>query len=110
MAEGETHICNAGRLRIKESDRIAAMEEELRTFHVDIRSTEEEVWIHGTTSGYSCEETLQGHNDHRIVMAMTVMTLVNHSVCRIEDAQAIRKSYPSFFEDVRRLQGKVELL
>ena len=110
MAEGETHICNAGRLRIKESDRIAAMEEELRKFHVDIRSTEEEVWIHGHTSGYACEETLQGHNDHRIVMAMTVMTLVNHSVCRIEDAQAIRKSYPSFFEDVRRLQGKVELL
>ena len=97
-------------LRIKESDRIAAMEEELRKFHVDIRSTEEEVWIHGHTSGYSCEETLQGHNDHRIVMAMTVMTLVNHTVCRIEDAQAIRKSYPSFFEDVRRLQGKVELL
>ena len=110
MAEGETHIRNAGRLRIKESDRIAAMEEELRKFHVDIRSTEEEVWIHGHTSGYSCEETLQGHNDHRIVMAMTVMTLVNHSVCRIEDAQAIRKSYPSFFEDVQRLQGKVELL
>ncbi len=110
MAEGETHIRNAGRLRIKESDRIAAMEEELRKFHVDIRSTEEEVWIHGHTSGYACEETLQGHNDHRIVMAMTVMTLVNHSVCRIEDAQAIRKSYPSFFEDVRRLQGKVELL
>ena len=110
MAKGTTHITNAGRLRIKESDRIAAMEEELRKFHVDITSNEEEVWIQGNPAGYTCGECLQGHNDHRIVMAMSVMALVNHSVCRIEGAQAIRKSYPSFFEDVQRIKGKVRCL
>ena len=109
MAEGQTHIYNAGRLRIKESDRIAAMEEELRKFQVQIRSNEEEIWIEGNPKGYTCDSTLQAHNDHRIVMAMTIMTLVNHSVCCIEGAQAIRKSYPSFFEDVQKIKGKVEL-
>lgn len=110
MAKGTTHIYNAGRLRIKESDRIAAMECELKKFGVDIHSTKEEIWIIGNPDGYHCDQILHGHNDHRIVMAMTIMALVNHDVCSIEGAQAIRKSYPSFFEDVQKLQGKVELL
>ena len=109
MAQGTTHIYNAGRLRIKESDRIEAMRQELK-FDVRMRCTDEEVWIEGNPEGYQCGTILQGHNDHRIVMAMTVMALVNQSVCTIEGAQAIRKSYPSFFEDVKKINGKVELL
>lgn len=110
MSHGTTHIYNAGRLRIKESDRIAAMECELKKFGVVMRCDEEEVWIQGHPSGYSCHTLLDSHNDHRIVMAMSIMTLVNKDLCKIEGAQAIRKSYPSFFEDVKKLHGKVELL
>lgn len=108
MAEGTTHICHAGRLRIKESDRIAAMEEELRRFGVQITSDEDNVWIQGTPQGYVCHEVLHSHNDHRVVMALSVMALCSHSVCTIADAEAIRKSYPSFFSDVAAIHGKVE--
>ena len=108
MAEGTTHISHAGRLRIKESDRIAAMEEELRKFGVRITSDEDNVWIEGQNTPYACEETLSGHNDHRVVMALCVMALCSSSVCMIEGAQAIRKSYPSFFDDVTAIHGKVE--
>lgn len=108
MAEGTTHISHAGRLRIKESDRIAAMEEELRKFGVRITSDKDNVWIEGQNTPYACEETLSGHNDHRVVMALSVMALCSSSVCTIEGAQAIRKSYPSFFDDVTAIHGKVE--
>ena len=108
-AQGETNIINAQRLRIKESDRIAAMEEELRKFGVDIHSNEDTIFIKECTQPI-CKETLSGHNDHRIVMALTVALLCSKQKGMIEGAQAISKSYPTFFEDVKRIQGKVECL
>ncbi|MBS4976229.1 MAG: 3-phosphoshikimate 1-carboxyvinyltransferase [Eubacterium sp.] len=106
---GNTHIYNAGRLRIKESDRIAAMEEELRKFGVTITSTEDEIFIQGGQN-YTCKQTLHGHNDHRIVMALSVATACSNSCTTIEDAQAITKSYPTFFDDFAKVQEKVESL
>ncbi|MDO4465911.1 MAG: 3-phosphoshikimate 1-carboxyvinyltransferase [Bacillota bacterium] len=111
FAKGTTHIINAGRLRIKESDRIEAMESELKKWGVDITSTEDSITIVGKES-YKQDKTvaLYGHNDHRIVMAMTVFGLCSQSECIIDDAQAITKSYPSFFEDIQSIGGKVEKL
>lgn len=108
-ASGNTNIEHAERLRIKESDRIEAMEQELRKFGVDIHSTADEIFVTGKNT-YSCSEVLQGHNDHRIVMALTIAALCSDSTCTIEGAQAIQKSYPAFFEDVQAIGGKVELL
>lgn len=104
---GNTIIRNAERLRIKESDRIAAMEEELRKFGVDIRSTQGEIFISGKTQS-TCSAALQGHNDHRIVMALTVALLCAENSGIIDGAEAITKSYPSFFEDIEQIHGKVE--
>lgn len=106
---GNTKIYNAGRLRIKESDRIAAMEEELCKFGVDIHSTEDEIFIKGNTN-YTCTEKLNSHNDHRIVMALSVALACSTSSQIINDAQAINKSYPTFFEDFQTIHGKVEEL
>lgn len=108
---GETNIINAGRLRMKESDRIEAMETELKKWGVDITSTFDSIQIHGKEH-YEKEEVVQifGHNDHRIVMAMTVFGLCANSISIIDDAQAINKSYPTFFEDIQKLGGKVEVL
>lgn len=108
-AQGTTRIYNAGRLRIKESDRIAAMEEELKKFGVDISSTDTEIFIHGGLNT-ACTQVLQGHNDHRIVMALSVAAMCSPSSCEIEEAQAVNKSYPAFFDDVHLIQGKVELV
>lgn len=108
-SQGDTYIYHAGRLRIKESDRIEAMECELKKFNVSIHSTQDEIFITGITQP-SCTSQLYGHNDHRIVMALCVATLCSSSICTIEDAQAISKSYPNFFEDIQSLHGKVELV
>lgn len=109
FSEGTTTINNAARLRIKESDRIAAMEHELRKFGCDITSDENTITIHGK-KGYTCNEILYGHNDHRIVMALTIASACSNNATTIQDAQAISKSYPHFFEDYQKVNGKVEYL
>ena len=111
FTNGETNIVNAARLRMKESDRIEAMETELKKWGVDITSTFDSIQIHGKEL-YKSDNTIEifGHNDHRIVMAMTVFGLCADSECIIDDAQAITKSYPTFFEDIQSLGGKVEIL
>lgn len=107
QAQGKTHIINAGRLRIKESDRILAMETELKKLGCDISSSETEVFVKGKTD-IRGDVTLYGHNDHRIVMALSILsTIARHNVV-IEGAQAITKSYPNFFNDLRKLGIEVE--
>lgn len=108
-SEGTTIIENAARLRIKESDRIAAMEDELRKFGCDISSDENSITIRGK-SHYKCKELLDGHNDHRIVMALAVAIACSQTSAEIDGAQAISKSYPNFFEDYQKVNGKVEFL
>ena len=107
--EGTTHIYNASRLRIKESDRIAAMEEELRKFGTNITSTPDTITIQHNPNPI-CQTSLYGHNDHRIVMALSVAAMASRQEAIIEDAQAIEKSYPTFFEDFKKVGGKVDLL
>lgn len=103
LADGTTVIKNAGRLRIKESDRILAMETELKKAGVDISSTTDTITIKGGVTktapgGY----TFFGHNDHRIVMSMAVLSTVLGQPSVIENANAINKSYPNFFEDLQQ--------
>lgn len=108
-AKGETHIYNAQRLRYKESDRIEAMESELKKCGVKMHSEEGDIFINGNTH-YESEAVLSGHKDHRIVMSLCVAaSLFDHSVI-IEGAEAINKSYPAFFEDYHSIGGKVEIL
>lgn len=107
---GITHCIHAKRLRIKESDRIEAMETELRKWGVQISSTEDTITIQGQKNYDTQNVVIHGHNDHRIVMAMTIFALCADTPCIIEDAQAITKSYPTFFEDIQKINGKVEIL
>ena len=108
FAQGTTKIINAGRLRIKESDRIEAMETELRKCGVQITSTEDTIWITGKTD-WSTQETLCSHNDHRIVMALSVGATLANTPVLIEGAEAVRKSYPGFFEDLAQLGVNVHV-
>lgn len=99
FANGKTHIKNAERLRIKESDRIAAMEEELTKLGVSIHSTQSDIYIEGACT-YLGGKEFDGHNDHRIVMSMSIAATLCEQPCTIAGAQAINKSYPQFFEDL----------
>lgn len=108
FAQGETKIINAGRLRIKESDRILAMETELKKCGVQIHSSEDTVWIQGRTKWHPAE-VISSHNDHRIVMAMAIGAVISEVPVTIEGAEAIRKSYPGFFDDLKQLGVEVHV-
>ncbi|MBE6968809.1 MAG: 3-phosphoshikimate 1-carboxyvinyltransferase [Ruminococcaceae bacterium] len=99
------HFTETRRLRIKESDRAEAMAAELRKFGADISVGEDEVWIRPADLRAPAE-TLCGHNDHRIVMALSL--LLTKYGGSIAEAEAVRKSYPGFFDDIRKLGIEVE--
>ena len=93
------------RLKIKESDRAASMAEELAKFGVSTKVEEDTVVVY-PISFHRPSETLYGHNDHRIVMALSVLlTLTGGS---IEGAEAVRKSMPDFFEKLQSLGVDVQ--
>ena len=93
------------RLRIKESDRASAMAEELSKFGVSVTVYDDKVVVYPISFG-APKEILCAHNDHRIVMALSVLLTVTGG--EIEGAEAINKSYPSFFEDLKALGIEVE--
>ena len=108
LCRGRTVIRNAGRLRLKESDRIAAMEQELRKLGGCIRSEGGTVWIEGGPL-HPPAVPLSGHNDHRVVMSLTVLAAAARLPVCIEGAEAVDKSWPDFFAAVRQLGVEVEL-
>ena len=107
FCEGETRIINAGRLRIKESDRIAAMEEELRKFGADMESTQDTVTIRPAELHAPAE--LDSHNDHRVVMSLAMAALCAGVPVTIRDAGAVAKSWPDFFRVLERAGAQIEV-
>lgn len=106
FSQGTTYICNASRLRIKESDRIEAMITECAKMGCKIESTKDEMIIYG---GYSVPTVeLNGWKDHRIVMACAVaLTKLGGT---IDGCEAITKSYPNFFKDLQSVGIDLEIL
>ncbi len=93
------------RLKAKESDRGIAMHEELAKLGGGLVFGDNTITVPKQELRYT-NVPLSGHNDHRIVMTMSV--ILSQIGGSIEDAQAVRKSYPGFFEDIKRLGAKVE--
>ncbi len=94
------------RLRLKESDRGAAMQAELRKFGVPVEIEEDRIRVGCGPKAPS--ETLCGHNDHRIVMALSVLCARTGGV--IDGAEAVRKSFPAYFERLAALGAAIEEL
>ena len=103
FAEGETRLYGGQRLRLKESDRIRAIFAMLTALGADCVETADGLRIRGRASLPG--GTVDACNDHRIAMAAAVAALRCTGETRIVGAQAVRKSYPSFFEDYRKLGG-----
>lgn len=101
LAQGKTHIYGASRLRYKESDRLAAVTELLRTLGANITQTEDGLIIVGkpALSG----GTLNAYGDHRIAMTAAVASLGCTCPVTIDGAQAVNKSYPAFWEQLSAL-------
>jgi len=104
-AEGTTVICNAARLRAKESDRLAAVSALLRGLGADADETEDGLVIHGGKAFKGGQVSSRG--DHRIAMSAAIAATVCQGPVVIQNAQAVNKSYPGFFDDLRLLGGLV---
>ncbi|MVB12651.1 3-phosphoshikimate 1-carboxyvinyltransferase [Caprobacter fermentans] len=104
LAKGRTVIRNAGRLRLKESDRLAAMADGLSAVGAAVKQTADGLIIDGSPQlrGGAAD----GRNDHRVVMAMAIAALRADGDVTVTDAESIRKSYPDFFRDYNALGGK----
>ncbi|MBQ9784614.1 MAG: 3-phosphoshikimate 1-carboxyvinyltransferase [Clostridia bacterium] len=86
------------RLKIKESDRAEVMAQELRKFGATVHVLDNSVEIL-PTAFHAPTEPLQGHNDHRVVMSMAVLSSITGG--EIHGAEAVAKSFPDFFERIR---------
>ena len=94
------HFINTKRLKIKESNRVLDLKEELEKFGVKITDLDNEVYIDNSNL-HSFNGVLNGKNDHRIVMALSIILTVFGGT--IEGVEAVSKSYPGFFKDLESL-------
>lgn len=106
FAHGTTVIKNAGRLRMKESDRLTTVAELLTSLGANVSETEDGLIIQG-------QGTLQGGvtvsscNDHRIAMSAAIAASLCRNPVTITNAEAVNKSYPKFWEHFEALGGKI---
>ena len=108
VAEGTTHIINAGRLRIKECDRLAAMHSELAKLGADISEEPEGLVIKGKPEGLAGGAAVDAWNDHRIAMSMAVAALACKEPVTLTGGESVSKSYPEFWNDYASVGGKAE--
>ena len=105
VAQGATIFTNVGRLRFKESDRLAAMKSVLSSFGISSVVGEDIFTVYGGEP-YPVAP-VDSFGDHRIAMSATVLSTLSNGIAIIKDAGCVAKSYPSFFEDFAALGGVV---
>ena len=106
FAKGTTAIRGAERLRYKESDRIESVVTNLKRAGVKAEETADGMII---TGGGAHGDLLDGFNDHRIVMAFSVLGAYAEGETTITDSESINKSYPKFFDDFVSIGGRADV-
>ena len=101
FAEGTTVIRDAQELRVKESDRIQVMTENLRKMGADIQETEDGMIIHGGKALHGAE--IDSHLDHRVAMSFAVAGLLCEGTLSIKNGECVNISYPEFYSDLYSL-------
>ena len=107
-AQGTTHIFNATRLRLKESDRIRSTCQMLRCLGADVRETTDGLIITGTGTLKGGAE-VDPFRDHRIAMAAAEAACICRSPVTVRDAQCVSKSYPGFWQDLQALSAQAAI-
>lgn len=104
-SNGETVVRDAKELRVKETDRIAVMAQELRKLGATIEEREDGFTIVGrqTLTG----STVDGHDDHRVAMSLTIAGLLADEMTVITDAQCASDSFPGFADALLNLGGRM---
>ncbi len=106
-SEGETVLYNGAHVREKETDRIKVMAEELKKMGANIEEKEDGLIIKGGKPLKGAE--LDGRDDHRVVMSLTVAGLGAKGKTIIKKAEAVSVTFPNFFQLLKSIKGKVKL-
>ncbi|MVX65126.1 3-phosphoshikimate 1-carboxyvinyltransferase [Clostridium chromiireducens] len=104
LSEGTTEIINAGRLRIKECDRLAAVTSELNKLGAKITEKEDGLIIEGVKELKGNVE-VWSHKDHRIAMTIAIASTMCSEPIVLKDYECVSKSYPEFWNDFKDLGG-----
>jgi 3-phosphoshikimate 1-carboxyvinyltransferase len=106
-AEGETVVRGAAELRVKESDRLAAMAEGLTALGVEHQLLPDGLWLKGTGRPFA-GGTIDSRGDHRIAMAFAVAALRGGAPLLIEDVANVATSFPGFMETARSVGLRID--
>ena len=107
VRSGTTRFVNAARLRMKESDRLETTAALLTALGISAQTGPDFLTVQG---GAITGGTVDGANDHRIVMAAAIAATASSSPVTIRGAEAVAKSYPDFWEVYQRLGGVIHVL
>ena len=103
-ADGETVITGASELRVKESDRIAAVVANLRAIGAEAYELPDGMRVVGSRKPLRGE--VRAHADHRLAMSFGILGAVPGNEIRVDDPECVSVSYPSFWEDLARVTGR----
>jgi 3-phosphoshikimate 1-carboxyvinyltransferase len=101
LLPGVSRVTGARELRVKESDRVAAMAEGLNAMGADVRELEDGWEIHGPRHLEGAP--VRSHGDHRVAMALAVAGLLAEGETTIDDGECVAISYPGFWDDLDAL-------
>ncbi len=108
-ARGTTTIRDAEELRVKESDRIATTAAMLRSFGVEVEVKDDGLVVHGRPDGPLRAAHVDSAGDHRIAMAAAIGALCADGPTRIDDADNVATSFPTFVEVMRGLGARIDV-
>jgi 3-phosphoshikimate 1-carboxyvinyltransferase len=110
FAEGRTTMCGVHELRVKETDRIAAMAVGLRDAGVVVDEEQDMMRVHGRgADGVIGGVTARAQLDHRIAMSFAVMGMASQQPIRVDDSNPINTSFPTFLRKMNKLGGDVDV-
>ena len=101
LSEGRTVIKGVGELKVKETDRIRSMTENLKAMGARIKVAGNDIMIDGVRSLSGA--SLKSFGDHRTCMAMAIAALAAKSESEIDDIECVHKSFPGFFQTLERM-------
>lgn len=103
QCSGDTTITNVSRLKIKESDRLLAVQTLLNQLGADVKIDDNNMYIKGGAHLHGAE--VSAFNDHRIAMTAAIAAIAADGSITIKESESVKKSYPKFFEDFAKLGG-----
>ncbi|MGB1549928.1 MAG: 3-phosphoshikimate 1-carboxyvinyltransferase [Parvibaculales bacterium] len=105
-AEGTSHMAGLAELRVKESDRLAAMEAGLKANGVQVEAGDD--WLRVTGGPIAGGARVKTHHDHRIAMAFLCLGLIAEKPVTVDDRTMIATSFPQFFDLMRDLGAQID--